>query len=57
MQAHMLKKVVCDDEHIGLAIPQLEFVQRHIQDLFLMEMIMWEATHEIQPHLEYSIMT
>lgn len=50
MQAHMLWKVVRVAKHIGLAVPQLEFVQRHIQDLCFMETNMWEAAHEIQTH-------
>ena len=53
MQAHILRKVVRIGEHIGLTFPHLEFVQQHIQDLCYMEMIMWETTHDIQPHLEY----
>jgi hypothetical protein len=46
MQAHMLGKVVLASEHVGLAISQLHCVQWHIQDLCLMETIMWEANEE-----------
>ena len=53
MQIHMLGRVVRAAEHIGLSVPQLEFIHHHIPDLWLMETIMWEALEEIEPHLEY----
>ena len=49
---HMLGRVVCAALEIGLSIQQLEFIDHHIPNLWLMETIMWEATQEIEPHLE-----
>ena len=49
----MLRRVVRVAEHIGLIVPQLEFLQHYIPDLWLMKTIMWEAIEEIKPHLEY----
>ena len=53
MQIHMLGRVVRVAKHVGLAVPQLEFIQHHIPNLWLMETIMWETTQEIEPYLEY----
>jgi chemotaxis protein CheY-P-specific phosphatase CheC len=49
----MFERVVHADEHIGLIVPQLELIQHHIPNLWLMKTIMWEAIEEIKPHLEY----
>jgi hypothetical protein len=53
MQAHMLGRLVHVVEHIGLTIPQVESLQQHIPHLYLMEIVMWSTTQEIEPHLVY----
>ena len=52
MDAHMLGRLVHASIDIGLTIPQVEFLQERVPDLHLMENEMWEATQEIEPHLD-----
>ena len=52
MDAHMLGRLVHATIDIGLTIPQVEFLQQRVPDLYLIENSMWEAIQEILPHLD-----
>ena len=54
MNAHMLGRLVVVIINVGLTIPQVEILQQRLPDLYLIENVMWEATHwqAIEPHLD-----
>ena len=52
MDAHMLGRLVHATIDVELTIPQVEFLQRRVLNLYLMENVMSKVTQEIKPHLD-----
>ena len=53
MDAHMLGRMVhAAIEGLGLTSAQVEILRQRVPDLHMMENSMWEATQEIEPHLD-----